>query len=374
MSEIDYNQQDIESVLREWEYDPENEEKNIRVIQGVDGKRKLQIRTYEDGINGISQMNADGRPDGKRPYNHEFAYNFYCKLACGSINPDDCSHTEFALSDNACFELIEESYMLYKRYVLFDKLGFNRDVIDDTEKDIAILDLVIEYANNDDDVHYATKQIIYPIYLNATKTSELEAHENCVDAVEVVIDALYFIDSLNIRGCGDFYIDKLESITKLAAHGITIGEQHRNYNEAIRVAKKTLKVINNFPRLTNKEFREAFNKEMDALEKIIKTLEERVKHEFHNYAVGYVFEDNSRPYSSPEAYHNAQEDDEDFNVGVSDEERAILTGASSLNQQNITKEQLSEKEALEKELEMAVVLENYEEAAMIRDKIKEMEK
>ena len=57
---------DITDILREWEYDSDNQ---IRIVQADDGRQVLQVRQPL----GIEQYELDGRPDGKRPYGRETA-------------------------------------------------------------------------------------------------------------------------------------------------------------------------------------------------------------------------------------------------------------------------------------------------------------
>ena len=57
---------DITDILREWEYDSDNQ---IRIVQAEDGRQVLQVRQPM----GIEQYELDGRPDGKRPFGKDTA-------------------------------------------------------------------------------------------------------------------------------------------------------------------------------------------------------------------------------------------------------------------------------------------------------------
>jgi len=48
-------------ILRKWPYS--DIDMNVRLIQGEDGRQKLQLRLDL----GLMQMELDGRPDGRRP-------------------------------------------------------------------------------------------------------------------------------------------------------------------------------------------------------------------------------------------------------------------------------------------------------------------
>ena len=56
---------DISHLLEQWEYQPG--QVAVRKFKGRDGVDKIQLRVDL----GLLQMNAQGRPDGKRPYGHE---------------------------------------------------------------------------------------------------------------------------------------------------------------------------------------------------------------------------------------------------------------------------------------------------------------
>ena len=51
---------DITAILAGWEHDPD--ELQVRIIQGTDGRDKIQMRVDL----GLIQMELDGRPDGRR--------------------------------------------------------------------------------------------------------------------------------------------------------------------------------------------------------------------------------------------------------------------------------------------------------------------
>ena len=62
---------DISRLLDEWEYQPG--QVVVRRFKGKDGKDKIQLRVDL----GLLQMNAEGRPDGKRPFGHPSLLEYY---------------------------------------------------------------------------------------------------------------------------------------------------------------------------------------------------------------------------------------------------------------------------------------------------------
>src|SRR5205814_6067233 len=62
---------DISHLLEQWDYEPG--EVAVRKFKGKDGSEKIQLRVDL----GLLQMNATGRPDGKRPFGHESLLEHY---------------------------------------------------------------------------------------------------------------------------------------------------------------------------------------------------------------------------------------------------------------------------------------------------------
>ena len=64
---------DLQSALQGWPYEPEKI--SVRKILGADGSVRIQMRVEL----GILQMEAEGRPDGSRPYGCESLLAYYQK-------------------------------------------------------------------------------------------------------------------------------------------------------------------------------------------------------------------------------------------------------------------------------------------------------
>ena len=86
---------DISHLLEQWGYQPG--QVVVRRFKGKDGREKIQLRVDL----GLLQMNAEGRPDGKRPFGHESLFDYYKSRlekhrdAHGDddsfeLKPDDC--------------------------------------------------------------------------------------------------------------------------------------------------------------------------------------------------------------------------------------------------------------------------------------------
>src|SRR5208282_2346725 len=65
---------DISALLDQWDYQPG--QVLVRKFPGKDGQEKIQLRVDL----GLLQMNAKGRPDGKRPFGRESLLEYYMDL------------------------------------------------------------------------------------------------------------------------------------------------------------------------------------------------------------------------------------------------------------------------------------------------------
>ena len=62
---------DISPLLDQWDYEPG--QIVVRRFKAKDGMEKIQLRVDL----GLLQMNAIGRPDGKKPFGHESLLEHY---------------------------------------------------------------------------------------------------------------------------------------------------------------------------------------------------------------------------------------------------------------------------------------------------------
>ena len=65
---------DLIQIIAGWEHNPQDFSKNVRQIRGIDGREKIQLRTEL----GLSQMELEGRPDGKRPAGFPSVLDWVC--------------------------------------------------------------------------------------------------------------------------------------------------------------------------------------------------------------------------------------------------------------------------------------------------------
>lgn len=134
---------DLSPFLRSWTFDPG--EICARKIVGLDGHEKLQIRCEL----GIIQMELSGRPDGARPHGYESILD--CHLdRLEAYRTAHGSDGGFCLDETACDMLWREGVQYYQRYICLLHLGDYEGVLRDTAHNLAVLDLVRTYADDEE--------------------------------------------------------------------------------------------------------------------------------------------------------------------------------------------------------------------------------
>ena len=127
---------DISHLLDGWEY--QAGQVMVRRFLGKDGKEKIQLRVDL----GILQMNAHGRPDGKKPHGHPTLLEYYQAKAKGA--------EDFSLNADDCTQLQLEALQYHHRYICLLQLEDFQAVINDTERNLSVLEFVDEHAQNDE--------------------------------------------------------------------------------------------------------------------------------------------------------------------------------------------------------------------------------
>lgn len=155
---------DLTDILSDWPYEPG--QINVRLIQGKDEQRKIQVRLDL----GILQMNTEGRPDGLRPKGFDSLLDFHQSridaLEAGDIDPEDDDAIDadlgpegeagedagpFVLTEEECRALREETAQYYHRYVALLVLEEYQGVIRDTTRNLRVLDLCRKHAQTEAD-------------------------------------------------------------------------------------------------------------------------------------------------------------------------------------------------------------------------------
>ena len=133
---------DISSILGDWPYRPD--EITVRIVDGEDGRRKIQLRLDL----GILQMEFDGRPDGRRIHDCDSWFDFHTsrQKEHDRANPDAAP---YVLEPEDCQELLREGVQYYHRYLSFWHLGLYELCARDTERNLRLFAFVREHARDD---------------------------------------------------------------------------------------------------------------------------------------------------------------------------------------------------------------------------------
>lgn len=133
---------DITNILDGWSFDPDGV--SVRIIQGDDGREKIQLRLDL----GVLQMEVDGRPDGQRPEGRDSWLEVYRdqQRKHDVVHPDD---RPFELDALACERLLREGVQFYHRYVSFWHLERYELCARDTNRNLGLFRFVCSYAKDE---------------------------------------------------------------------------------------------------------------------------------------------------------------------------------------------------------------------------------
>ncbi len=139
-------------------------------------------------------MNADGRPDGKRPFGHLSLLEHYqsrlTRYRSGHQGRDD----GFTLKPEDCAKLQQEAIQYHHRYICLFQLEDYAAVIRDAERNLEVFDLVEEYAESDE-LSWSLQQFrpqLLMMLIRAKGALSLKAGEYnaAVDAIECGLQEL----------------------------------------------------------------------------------------------------------------------------------------------------------------------------------------
>ncbi len=133
---------DISHILDKWEYHPG--QVVVRKFIGKDGQEKIQLRVDL----GLLQMNAQGRPDGKRPFGAASLYEHHLVRLSQHTGKHDGSDEAFNLTPEEIAKIQLEALQYHHRYICLLQLEDYEGVVRDTERNLAVFDFVEEYAES----------------------------------------------------------------------------------------------------------------------------------------------------------------------------------------------------------------------------------
>jgi hypothetical protein len=135
---------DISRLLADWEYQPGKVV--VRKFTGKDGREKLQLRVDL----GLLQMEAEGRPDGRKPYGHPTLYAHYKARLYQFVAAHEGSDEGFKLNAEDCSKLQLEALQFHHRYICLLQLEEYAAAIRDAEHNVAVFDFVERHAATDE--------------------------------------------------------------------------------------------------------------------------------------------------------------------------------------------------------------------------------
>ncbi len=179
---------DISHLLEHWDYQPG--QVVVRKFIGKDGQEKIQLRVDL----GLLQMNAHGRPDGKRPFGHPSLFDFYVAKLQAHRQNNEGEEESFTLKAEDCSRLQMEAFQYHHRYICLLQLEDFAGVMRDTTRNLKVFDFVEEYAV-DDELAWSLQQFrpqVLMIHTRAIATQYLQTEEfaAAIKEIESGIDRL----------------------------------------------------------------------------------------------------------------------------------------------------------------------------------------
>src|SRR5690242_4830689 len=135
---------DISRLLNQWEYQPGKVV--VRRFKAKDGVEKIQLRVDL----GLLQMNAEGRPDGKRPYGYPSLFEYHQARLYKYVAAHKGTDQGFRLKAEDCGKLQLEALQYHHRYICLLQLEDYAGVIRDAERNLAVFDFVEKHAESEE--------------------------------------------------------------------------------------------------------------------------------------------------------------------------------------------------------------------------------
>jgi len=176
---------DISKVLENWDY--RLGRVDARRVKGEGGVEKLQLRIDL----GLLQMNAQFRPDGKRPFGHPTLLDHFLIRLERHREKNGGEDDDFSINPDECAKLQQEAIQYHHRSICNFELEDYEAVERDTEHILELLDFVQDYAVGED-IGQSFQQFrpqTIMMQIRAVGT-ELIAENNYVDAIKEITDAI----------------------------------------------------------------------------------------------------------------------------------------------------------------------------------------
>jgi len=175
---------DIATILEGWKYDGSSI--SARWIKGTDGHPKVQLRVDL----GLLQMEIKGRPDGTQPYGKVSLLEYYLV----GEEKDQELGVGLVLGEEDCSRLQQEALQYYYRYLAFYALNYLEGVIEDTQHNLDLIELVTGSIEDEDIVWQFVQFFPYVKMMNARARGEQllknEEFDHALDTVQEALEAI----------------------------------------------------------------------------------------------------------------------------------------------------------------------------------------
>jgi hypothetical protein len=155
----------------------------VRKFKTKDGTEKIQLRVDL----GILQMNAEGRPDGKRPFGHTSLFDYYQGRLHKHVAANDGSDEAFKLKAEDCAKLQLEALQYHHRYICLLQLEDYPGVVRDAERNLAVFNFVGKHAESDE-LAWSLQQFqpqLMMILTRARATQSLKVNDYAIGIAQV---------------------------------------------------------------------------------------------------------------------------------------------------------------------------------------------
>lgn len=157
---------DISDILAGWPHKPG--QVTARRVSGDDGADKIQLRLDL----GILQMEARGRPDGRRPKGCESLLAYY-RQELEKFQAERGGDEAFSLDERACELLRAEAVMYYHRYLAEFVLEDFEAVARDTQRNLDVMDFCSAYAEDPSDRYILEQYRAYVVMMNTRARAKI---------------------------------------------------------------------------------------------------------------------------------------------------------------------------------------------------------
>ena len=159
---------DISHLLEQWEYHPG--QVVARKFTTKDGCEKIQLRLDL----GLLQMNAEGRPDGKRPFGRTCLFEHFRARLHKYVAAHDGRDEGFKLKVEDCAKLQLEALQYHHRYICLLHLEDYAGVIRDGERNLAVFDFVSKHAESEE-LAWSVQQVRPQLLMVLTRARAAQA-------------------------------------------------------------------------------------------------------------------------------------------------------------------------------------------------------